>query len=169
MGRRARARTAGADGDAAASVPAPATRFGRRRRTPWSERERLGHEEPGTVLRGPPIAVTCDCGCKRDLKYGDKWTCEACGRVWNTEQIPKADYEAIRKTQFKFRLAPIALGLLTLGLAIFFTLSGNLFSMFLLLPVALLFWFMILRPLHRQAYRKAIADLPQWKLRPEEP
>ncbi len=171
MGKRARARAAGADGSAEldAAPARPRGRFGRPKRTPWSERERLGHEAPGTVLRGPPIAVTCECGEKRDLKYGDRWTCETCGRIWDTEQIPKADYEHIRKTQFKFRLLPIGLGLLTLSMAIFFTLTGNLFSMFLLLPVALMAWFMIVRPLHRKAYRKAIADLPRWELRPQGP
>ena len=52
---------------------------------PWNrkkraEREKIGHEAPGTVLRGPPIAVTCECGEKRDLRYGEEWTCESCGR-----------------------------------------------------------------------------------------
>ena len=44
--------------------------------SPWRrkqrpQRERLGHESPGIILRGPPIAVTCKCGEKRDLRYGE--------------------------------------------------------------------------------------------------
>ena len=35
-------------------------------------RERLGHEDPGSVLRGPPITITCECGDKRDLRYGER-------------------------------------------------------------------------------------------------
>ena len=49
----------------------------------------------------------------------------------------------------------------------FFTLTGNLFSVFVLLPVALTAWFVFVRPAHRRRYRRAIADLPQWELRAE--
>ena len=43
---------------------------------PWNrkkraQRERLGHEQPGAVLGGPPITITCECGEKRELKYGE--------------------------------------------------------------------------------------------------
>jgi hypothetical protein len=62
---------------------------------------------------------------------------------------------------------PAALGLVVAGLAIFFSLTGNVFSVFLLLPVALTFWFALLRPVHRRRYRRAIADLPRWNLRPD--
>ena len=95
----------------------------------------LGHEAPGTVLRGPPIAVTCECGEKRDLRYGEEWTCESCGRRWDTNQIPAEQYEAIRRTQLRFRVLPVVYGLVVLALAMFFTLTGNIFSVFILLPL----------------------------------
>ena len=85
-------------------------------------RERLGHEQPGSVLRGPPIAVTCECGEKRDLRYGEQWRCERCGRRWDTTQIPAEQYEAIRRTQLRFRVLPVTYGLAVLALAVFFTL-----------------------------------------------
>ena len=83
---------------------------------PWNRkkraaREKIGHEAPGTVLRGPPIAVTCECGEKRDLRYGEEWTCESCGRRWDTNQIPVEQYEAIRRTQLRFRVLPVLYGL----------------------------------------------------------
>jgi hypothetical protein len=139
---------------------------------PWNrkkraERERLGHEQPGAVLRGPPISVTCECGEKRDLAYGEDWTCEKCGRRWDTNQIPREQYEVVRRTQLRFRVLPVALGLLVAALAVFFTLTGNVFSVFFLLPVALTGWFALLRPVHRRRYRRAIADLPRWNLRPD--
>jgi hypothetical protein len=130
-------------------------------------RERLGHEAPGTVLRGPPIAVTCECGAKQDLRYGDAWSCERCGRRWDTNQIPREQYEAVRRTQLRYRVLPVALGMLVATLAIFFSLTGNVFSVFFLMPVALTVWFVFLRPMHRKRYRAAIADLPKWELRPE--
>jgi hypothetical protein len=139
---------------------------------PWKrkdrpKRERLGHEQPGAVLRGPPIAVTCRCGEKRDLQYGEDWTCESCGRRWDTNQIPTEQYEAIRRTQLRFRILPVAYGLVVAAAAIFFSLTGNLFSVFILLPLALMVWFYFVQPMHRRRYRRAIAELPRWELRPE--
>ncbi len=143
-------------------MPWPLPRRGQRRK-----RERLGHEKPGAVWRGPPITVTCECSERRDLAYGERWTCERCGRSWDTGQIPEDDYERIRRLQLRFRVLPVTIGLLVLGLAAFFTLTGNIFSVFFLLPVALMSWFMLLRPVHRRRYREAIADLPVWDLRVE--
>jgi hypothetical protein len=61
----------------------------------------------------------------------------------------------------------VVLGLVVASLAIFFTLTGNVFSVFFLLPVALTGWFALIRPVHRRRYRRAIADLPRWNLRPD--
>ena len=130
-------------------------------------RERLGHEQPGSIRRGPPIAVTCECSEKRDLRYGEQWRCERCGRRWDTTQIPAEQYEAIRRTQLRFRVLPVTYGLAVLALAVFFTLTGNIFSVFILLPMAMMAWFILVRPAHRRRYRRAIADLPRWSLRPE--
>jgi len=160
MGRRSRERAEGAGDES------PARRRGRR--PPGRpRRERLGREAPGSVLGGPPIAVTCECGEKRDLRYGEAWTCERCGRRWDTNRIPRDQYETVRRTQLRFRILPVAVGVLVAALAIFFTLTGNVFSVFFLLPVALSVWFVFLRPLHRRRYRAAIADLPRWELHPE--
>ena len=139
---------------------------------PWkrkqrAQRERIGHEQPGWILRGPPISVTCKCGEKRDLRYGEDWTCEECGKRWDTAQIPPEQYEAIRRTQLRFRILPVVYGLVVLALAMFFTLSGNTFSVFILLPLAMMIWFYFVRPFHRRRYRRAIAELPRWQLRPE--
>jgi Flp pilus assembly protein TadB len=139
---------------------------------PWNrkkraEREQIGHEQPGSVLRGPPIAVTCECGEKRNLGYGEEWNCEKCGRHWDTNQIPGEQYAAIRKTQLRFRVLPVLYGLLVAGGAIFFTLTGNIFSVIILLPFSMLLWFYFIRPFHRRRYRRAIAELPKWQLRPD--
>jgi hypothetical protein len=142
-------------------------RRGRRRPEARAPRERLGREAPGAVLGGPPIAVTCECGVKHDVRYGEAWTCEQCGRRWDTSQIPREQYEQVRRTQLRFRILPVALGLVVAALAIFFSLTGNVFSVFLLLPVALTGWFALVRPVHRRRYQQAIADLPRWNLRPD--
>jgi hypothetical protein len=125
------------------------------------------YEQPGSVLRGPPITVTCECGEKRYLRYGEAWDCERCGKRWNTNQIPAEQYELIRRTQLRFRMVPIALGIVVAALAIFFSLTGNIFNVFVLLPLAMVIWFSFVRPVHRRRYRQAIAELPRWELRPE--
>jgi hypothetical protein len=137
----------------------------RRRKGP--PRERIGHERPGWILRGPPISITCECGEKRDLGYGEDWTCERCGRRWDTRQIPAAQYEVVRRTQLRFRVLPVVFGLAVATTALFFTLTGNIFSVFILLPLAMMVWFFFVRPAHRRRYRRAIADLPRWSLSPE--
>jgi hypothetical protein len=124
-------------------------------------------EQPGVILRGPPITVTCECGERRDLAYGDRWTCEQCGRTYDSNRIPREEYEVIRRTQLRFRVLPVVLGVIVAGLAIFFTLTDNIFSVFFLLPVGLIGWFVLLRPMHQKRYRQAIADLPRWDLRAE--
>jgi hypothetical protein len=140
-------------------------RQGREPRT----RERLGRERPGAVLHGPPITVGCECGAKSDLAYGEEWTCEGCGRRYDTARIPADDYARIRRLQLRFRALPAAFGLLVATVAVLFIVTGNVPGVFFLLPVALTTWFVFLRPAHRRRYRRAIADLPRWDLRAEEP
>jgi hypothetical protein len=38
---------------------------------------------------------------------------------------------------------------------------------FVLLPLAMMIWFVFLRPTHQRRYRQAISDLPRWELRPQ--
>src|SRR5215218_6851793 len=88
-------------------------------------RLRMGEETPGSVTRGPQITVTCECGERHELFYGERWTCPSCGRAYDSGQIPRDEYAAIRRLQRRYRALPIALGALVAGLAIAFTLTGN--------------------------------------------
>ena len=148
MGRRSRARAERVPGEPTAA--APASRWERARNRPKRSAARGG---AGAVLGGPPISMTCECGLKHDLEYGEPGPASRCGRRWDTNQIPREHYEVVRRTQLRFRVLPVVFGLLVLGFAVFFTLTGNLFSVFLLLPVGLSVWFVFLRPLHRRRYR----------------
>jgi hypothetical protein len=76
-------------------------------------------------------------------------------------------YQRIRKLSLRYRAVPVILGAIVAVLAIFFTLTGNIFGVFFLLPVALITWFVFLRPMHRKRYRAAIKTLPRWELRPD--
>jgi len=119
------------------------------------------------VVRGPPITLSCECGARADVAYGEGWSCPDCGRRYDTTRIPADDYAQIRRTQLRYRILPVAYGLIVSAIAVFFIATGNTFSVFFLLPVALTAWFMLIRPVHRSRYRRAIADLPSWDLRAE--
>jgi hypothetical protein len=132
-----------------------------------SLRERLAsHERPRTALKGPPITVRCECGQRCGVAYGEIWDC-TCGRRWNTGQIDADEYARLRRVQLRFRALPVALGLATSLLALFFLLTGNAFSLFVLLPFALVAWGTLIRPVHRRRYAAALGDLPRWELRAE--
>jgi hypothetical protein len=132
-------------------------------------RLRMGSETPGAVTKGPPITVTCECGERHELFYGERWTCPACGRAYDSNQIPADEYARIRSLQLRFRAVPIALGVTVAALAIVFTLTGNITGVFFVMPVAIIAWFVFIRPTHRKRYRQAIADLPRWDLRADGP
>jgi hypothetical protein len=138
----------------------------RRGRGPKQPKQRVPRdwERPGVVIKGPPITLTCECGAKKELAYGERWDCESCGRSWDTSRIPVDQYQQIRRLSLRYRAVPVVLGGLVALLAIFFTLTGNVFSVFFLMPVALISWFVFLRPLHRKRYRAALQTLPRWEL-----
>jgi hypothetical protein len=134
---------------------------------PEKQRVPRDWETPGAIVKGPPITVTCECGQKRELAYGELWDCESCGRSWDTGRIPPEQYQEIRRLSLRYRAVPVAFGAAVALLAIFFTLTGNILGVFFLMPVALVSWFVFLRPLHRKRYRQAIKSLPRWELRAE--
>ena len=104
------------------------------------------------------------------MNWPEKANSQDSEMVWALDAALKAadaDYDVIRCTQLRFRALPVAVGVLVVALAVFFTLTGQIISVFFLLPVALLGWFVFLRPVHRRRYRRAIADLPRWELHPE--
>ena len=73
-------------------------------------------------------------------------------------QIPAEQYDVIRRTQLRFRSCRWSSASSSPRTAIFFTLTGNVFSVFVLLPLAMMTWFFFVRPLHRRRYRRAIAE-----------
>ncbi len=117
-------------------------------------------------MRGPPITVKCDCGTVSQVPYGDTWTCERCGKRWNTAQIPSEQYWGIMSEMRRYRLQAmgVAVGIaatfITLGLTV-----GQRF--FVLAPIALGAWFLWYMPQWRRKVRLAARNLPRWKLTPE--
>jgi hypothetical protein len=121
------------------------------------------------LSRGPLITLTCDCGERRELHYGERWRCDGCGRTWDTNQIPADEYAAILRTQVRFRLFPIVSGLAVLGAIAGFILAGRAFGAILVVPFLAMAYNLFMRPLHRRRYRRALAkqNLPTWNIKPE--
>lgn len=122
---------------------------------------------PRDVRRGPRITLTCDCGERRYLRYGERWTCEKCGKTWNTNRIPLDQYAAIRATQLRYRRVPVAISFVALACIVAFVAIGKAVAGLIVVALLLTTWSMFFRPIHRRKYRQALADLPSWKIKPE--
>ena len=122
---------------------------------------------PRSVRRGPKITVSCRCGEKRLLSYREDWTCEECGRHWDTNQIPVEQYAAIRSTQLRYRRVPIAISVVALACVIAAVIAGKALGGLLIVGVVATTWSMFFRPMHSRKYRQALAQLPTWTLTPD--
>ena len=101
------------------------------------------------------------------MQYGERWTCEKCGRSWNTMRIPIEQYAEIRKTQLRYRRIPIAVSVISLLCVAAFIIVGKPFAGLVVVAFGATTWSMFARPLHRRRYRQAIAKLPSWEIEPD--
>lgn len=115
----------------------------------------------------PPITISCDCGERASLAYGERWTCENCGKTWNTTQVPKAEYDKIVRGVRLYGLITIGPPLLLAAILIPMTVfSGIQYA--LLFFVCVLAWGLLVVPqLRRRANRLVRESVPKWKLSPE--
>jgi Flp pilus assembly protein TadB len=120
----------------------------------------------GRLSRGPRITLTCECGERRDLRYGERWQCEQRGRTWDTHRIPVEEYAAIQRIQRRFVVMPIVMLLVIVATVVLFVVYGRIYA-FVLLPLSLTMWVLYGRPVHRRRLRRALDRLPEWKIRPE--
>lgn len=117
-------------------------------------------------MRGPPITITCECGEKRSLRYGERWTCAECGRAWNTAQIPAEDYRGFVRDLRRPKLVAVGIALVLaaiVGVAAAFVNLGLLFT----LPILLGGVAILAGPVWKKAVRRRIANRPRWELHPE--
>jgi hypothetical protein len=121
---------------------------------------------PRSVRRGPLITVTCECGQRRELHYGEVWRCDGCGRRFDTNKIPVEEYAAIRRTQLRYRRFPLLAGLILLAAMIVFFIAGRTFSALVAAAFFLASWAVFGRPFFRSRYRRKLAkDLPTWNIK----
>jgi len=123
--------------------------------------------ETGKPRRGPPITLTCECGERRELRYGERWQCERCGRIWNTNRIPIEQYAAVRAIQLRLRWVMIGLCVLALSCVIFFIAIGRWVGGVLLVAICASAWRMYIWPRQKRRYLDAVDDLPRWEIEPD--
>jgi hypothetical protein len=123
-------------------------------------------ELPRSVRKGPAITVTCECGRRRDLHYGERWQCEGCGRKFDTNKIPVEEYAAIRRTQLRYRLFPLVSCLVLLVAVILFWIAGRAFTALIAVAFLVASYSVFGRPFFRSRYRRALSkSLPTWEIK----
>jgi hypothetical protein len=121
---------------------------------------------PRAVRKGPLITLTCECGQRREVRYGEHWQCEGCGRTFDTHKIPLEEYAAIRRTQLRYRMVPLISGLFLLAAVILFVAEGKAFGALIVVPFLLASWNMFVRPFFRTRYRRALTEkAPSWNVK----
>jgi hypothetical protein len=119
-------------------------------------------------MAAPRITLRCDCGAEALVAYGERWTCDACGRTYDTNRIPEADYQAIQDMRRRYRVAGYVGVSLVAALVLLLALTAQQFQLFIGLPFILIFWFMYVRPLMRSRYRRRVGELTRtWTLTAE--
>jgi hypothetical protein len=122
---------------------------------------------PRSLRRGPPITVKCECGERRELRYGQRWQCEGCGRTYDTRRIPAEEYATFRRNRVRDRYVPSVVFLALAAAVVAFVLIGRPFAAILIFGVVGFAWGTFVRPRRRRRQYKAIADRPKWNIKAE--
>ena len=117
-------------------------------------------------MKAPPVTVTCECGAVRSLRYGERWTCETCGRSWNTAQIPAEEYRALEAALRRYQLQ--SLGFAALMVAVFAPLMVLIDVRLGITGLIVFFgWAFLFRPRQRRRLLAQMRSGSRWQLRPE--
>jgi hypothetical protein len=117
-------------------------------------------------VRGAPITIRCDCGEQRPVRYGDSWTCQSCGRTWNTADIPADEYWGAMRAVRRYKVA--VWGITAAVLAVFLPLALLVALQYFVFAILILgaFYFFVL-PRWRGRVLAQSQNRPSWKLHPQ--
>jgi Flp pilus assembly protein TadB len=121
-------------------------------------------ELPRAVRKGPPITVSCECGERRELRYGQRWRCEGCGRSYDTNRIPVDEYASLRRNRVRDRILPSIVFIVAVAVAVVFIAIGRPLALIVVFPLTGFLWSSFVRPTRRRRQYQAIADRPRWKI-----
>jgi hypothetical protein len=117
-------------------------------------------------MQKPPITISCDCGERREVAYGEAWTCASCGRVWDTNQIPAAEYEGLLRRMRRVRLEAFVLAGVLAAVMVPLIVFVNPTLIFAV-PALAAVWLFLYLPFWRRRTRRTAASSPGWELHPE--
>ena len=120
---------------------------------------------PKSVRRGPPITVKCECGERRELRYGQRWKCESCGRSYDTNKIPPDEYAWFRRQRVHDRILPGVVVAAVVVISLGFIIAGRALALVLIVPMIGFIWSTFVRPKRRRRQYQAIADRPSWRIK----
>lgn len=114
----------------------------------------------------PPITINCECGETKQVAYGERWTCDRCGRAWNTRQIPAEEYEGLLRRLRRHKLEVLAAAAIVAAVLIplIVVVSARFIAV---VPIVMAFWLFLFLPFWRRRYRRTAHDAPRWQLHPE--
>ena len=100
------------------------------------------------------------------MKYGERWTCPSCARVYDTSRIPETEYRERTRIVSRYRLltlGPLAvLAAIMVPLVVF--VDGGLIFLMGLLAFAYILLFL---PLVRRRARRSVTQGSAWDLSAE--
>jgi nitrate reductase NapE component len=117
-------------------------------------------------VKTPSITVTCECGDARLLPYRTLWTCERCGRRWNTGQIPESEYRELEKAVRRYQIETLAFAVAVVAifapLTILVDVRIGLVGLFVFFV-----WTFFLRPRRQRRLVASVLPGARWQLHPE--
>jgi len=119
------------------------------------------------AVREPPISITCDCTAEGSVAYGTRWTCEQCGRTYDTAAIPRGEYEELLRGVRRYRLLALGPPFLLAAVLVPLAIWGGFQYALLLFVLVLAHGLLVMPQLRRRATRRVHELAPRWKLRPE--
>jgi hypothetical protein len=118
-------------------------------------------------VREPLITLTCDCGASVAVGYGEVWTCDACGKTWDTSRIPASEYGALVASVRRYRMLvlgpPLAMAAVLIPAAVLIGLQYA----FLLFVLIMGYGLLAVPQLRRRSAAEMQKSTKSWKLRPE--
>jgi Flp pilus assembly protein TadB len=117
-------------------------------------------------MQRPPITISCDCGEKREVPYGETWRCDSCERLWDTNQIPAEEYEGLLRRMKRARLEAVAIAAVLAAIMVPLIVLVNPAWVFAVPAVAAV-WLFLYLPFWRRRTRRVAASSPHWELHPE--
>jgi hypothetical protein len=120
---------------------------------------------PRDIRKGPPITVKCECGERREMRYGEVWKCENCGRRYDTNKIPAGEYAAFRRQRVQDRTIPALYITVVALIGLGFVIAGRPLALILVIPTGGFIWSTFIYPKRRARQHRAIRERPRWQIK----